>query len=83
MEEIAFQEGDSKSLETLLKGEMENPIKHFEKELKNIYTHGTVLSHKDQPEGTVIEVNLPEKWQNFYQTAIRELLKPRPAGIIL
>lgn len=38
MEEIAFQEGDSKSFETLVKKEMENPIKHFEKELLSIRT---------------------------------------------
>lgn len=38
MEEIAFQEGDSKSFEALVKKEMENPIKHFEKELLGIRT---------------------------------------------
>ncbi len=38
MEEIAFQEGDSRSFETLLKQEMEKPIKHFEKELSSIRT---------------------------------------------
>ena len=38
MDEIAFQEGDSKSFETLVKKEMENPLKHFEKELLGIRT---------------------------------------------
>jgi len=38
MEDIAFQEGDSKSFETLLKKQMDNPIKHFEKELASIRT---------------------------------------------
>lgn len=38
MEEIAFQEGDSKSFEALVKQEMEKPIKHFEKELLSIRT---------------------------------------------
>ena len=38
MEEIAFQEGDSKGIEKVLKQEMENPIKHFEKELASIRT---------------------------------------------
>ena len=32
MIEITFQEGDSKSFETLLKQHMEAPIKHYEKE---------------------------------------------------
>ena len=38
MDEIAFQEGDSKSFEVLVKKEMENPLKHFEKELIGIRT---------------------------------------------
>lgn len=38
MIEIAFQEGDSKSFEKLLKDYMEKPIKHFEKELASIRT---------------------------------------------
>lgn len=38
MEEIAFQEGDSKSFETLLIQHMDKPLKHFEKELTSIRT---------------------------------------------
>ncbi len=38
MEEIAFQEGDSKSFEKLIKQQMEKPIKHFETELSSIRT---------------------------------------------
>jgi ribosome recycling factor len=38
MEEIAFIEGDSKSIETLTKVEMDKAIKHFEKELLAIRT---------------------------------------------
>jgi ribosome recycling factor len=38
MEEIAFIEGDSKSIETLTKAEMDKAIKHFEKELLAIRT---------------------------------------------
>ena len=38
MIEIAFAEGDSKSFETPLKQHMENPIKHYEKELASIRT---------------------------------------------
>jgi len=38
MIDIAFQEGDSKSFETLLKEHMDSPIKHFEKELISIRT---------------------------------------------
>ncbi|MFA6534706.1 MAG: ribosome recycling factor [Candidatus Babeliales bacterium] len=38
MEEIAFIEGDSKSIETLTKEEMNKAIKHFEKELLSIRT---------------------------------------------
>ncbi len=38
MIEIAFAEGDSKSFETPLKQHMENPIKHYEKELSSIRT---------------------------------------------
>lgn len=38
MEEIAFIEGDSKSIETLTKEEMNKAIKHFEKELLAIRT---------------------------------------------
>lgn len=38
MEEIAFIEGDSKSIETLAKQEMDKAIKHFEKELLAIRT---------------------------------------------
>lgn len=36
--EIAFREGESKSFEALLKAELDNPIKHFEKELASIRT---------------------------------------------
>ena len=38
MEEIAFIEGDSKSIETLTRNEMNSAIKHFEKELLTIRT---------------------------------------------
>lgn len=38
MIEIAFQEGDTKSFEKLLKEHMEKPIKHYEKELASIRT---------------------------------------------
>ena len=38
MIEITFQEGDSKSFETLLKEHMEKPFKHYEKELATIRT---------------------------------------------
>lgn len=38
MEEIAFIEGDSKSIETLTKAEMDKALKHFEKELLAIRT---------------------------------------------
>lgn len=38
MEEIAFIEGDSKSIETLAKNLMTNAIKHFEKDLLSIRT---------------------------------------------
>jgi ribosome recycling factor len=38
MDEIAFQEGDSKSFEKLLAGEMDKAVKHFEKELTTIRT---------------------------------------------
>lgn len=38
MIEIAFAEGDSKSFENLLKQHLENPIKHYEKELASIRT---------------------------------------------
>lgn len=37
------------------------------KALSALYTHGTVLSHKDSEKGAEIEVNLPEKWQNVYR----------------
>lgn len=36
MEELAFQEGDSKSFEAALKKQMELPLKHYEKELTGI-----------------------------------------------
>src|SRR5689334_16598874 len=36
--EIAFQEGDTKSFEKLLKEHMDKPIKHYEKELASIRT---------------------------------------------
>ena len=36
--EIAFQEGDSKSFDKLLKEQMESPVKHYEKELATIRT---------------------------------------------
>ncbi len=36
--EIAFQEGDTKSFETLLKTHMEKPIKHYEKDVASIRT---------------------------------------------
>ena len=38
MIEIAFQEGDSKGFENLLKEHIEKPLKHFEKELAAIRT---------------------------------------------
>lgn len=38
MDEIAFQEGDTKSFENLIKAAMEKPIRHFEKELISIRT---------------------------------------------
>ncbi|MFH1832493.1 MAG: ribosome recycling factor [bacterium] len=38
MEEIAFKEGDSKSIEDILKKEMELPLKHYEKDLASIRT---------------------------------------------
>lgn len=38
MDEIAFQEGDSKSFEKLLAGEMDKAVKHFEKDLATIRT---------------------------------------------
>jgi len=38
MIEIAFKEGDSKSFETLLKLQLEPPLKHYEKELASIRT---------------------------------------------
>src|SRR3990172_10080104 len=38
MIEIEFAEGDSKSFESPLKQHMENPIKHYEKELASIRT---------------------------------------------
>ncbi len=38
MEDITFQEGDSKSFEKLLSGHMDKPLKHFEKELTAIRT---------------------------------------------
>ena len=38
MIDIAFQEGDSKSFETLLRQHMDAPIKHYEKELLAIRT---------------------------------------------
>ncbi|MBS1987567.1 ribosome recycling factor [Candidatus Dependentiae bacterium] len=38
MDEIAFQEGDSKSFEKLLASEMDKAVKHFEKELATIRT---------------------------------------------
>jgi len=38
MEEIAFREGESKGIETLLKQSMEKPITHFEHELTSIRT---------------------------------------------
>ena len=38
MEELTFQEGDSKSFETLLKSHMDKPVKHFEKDLAAIRT---------------------------------------------
>ncbi len=38
MIEIAFKEGDSKSFETLLKEHMEQPLKHYEKELASLRT---------------------------------------------
>lgn len=36
MEELVFQEGDSKSFEAALKKQMELPLKHYEKELSGI-----------------------------------------------
>lgn len=47
MEEIAFQEGDIKSLETILHAEMQKPIKHFEKELVAIRTGRASVSLLD------------------------------------
>jgi ribosome recycling factor len=38
MEEITFQEGDSKSLESAINDKMKSPIQHFEKELSSIRT---------------------------------------------
>jgi ribosome recycling factor len=38
MIEIAFKEGDSKDFEKLLKEQMEQPLKHYEKELASIRT---------------------------------------------
>ncbi len=38
MEELVFQEGDSKSFEVSLKKQMELPLKHYEKELTGIRT---------------------------------------------
>ena len=38
MEEIAFIEGDSKSIETIAKNLMSGAIKHFEKDLVAIRT---------------------------------------------
>lgn len=38
MEEIAFQEGDTRSFEALIKSAMEKPIRHFEKDLISIRT---------------------------------------------
>ncbi len=38
MDEIAFQEGDSRSFEKLLASEMDKAVKHFEKELTTIRT---------------------------------------------
>lgn len=38
MLDIAFQEGDSKSFETLLKEHMDKPLKHFDKDLASIRT---------------------------------------------
>jgi len=38
MIEIAFQEGDSKSFEKLLREHMDRPIKHYEKELASLRT---------------------------------------------
>jgi len=35
--------------------------------VSDLYTYGTVFSHKDGENGTEIEVNLPEKWQNIYR----------------
>lgn len=35
--------------------------------VSDLYTYGTVFSHKDGETGSEIEVNLPEKWQNIYR----------------
>lgn len=35
--------------------------------VSDLYTYGTVYSHKDGDSGTEIEVDLPEKWQNIYR----------------
>ncbi len=47
MEEIAFQEGDTRSVEQITKKEMEGPIKHFEKELVSIRTGRASVSLLD------------------------------------
>ncbi len=35
--------------------------------VSDLYTYGTVVSHKDSESGTELEVDLPEKWQNIYR----------------
>lgn len=47
MEPIAFMEGDSKSFETLVKAEMEHPLKHYERELSAIRTGRATTSLLD------------------------------------
>jgi len=47
MIDIAFQEGDSKSFDTLLKEHMDKPIKHFDKELATIRTGRATTSLLD------------------------------------
>lgn len=37
------------------------------KVLNGIYTHGCVLSSKTTEQGSVVEVDLPKKWQNVYR----------------
>lgn len=45
---------------------------HHGKAMNELYTHGCVLSTTNTPEGSLVEVHLPPKWQNIFQPYLSE-----------